>query len=132
MYKTSRNQGTLLCYHKHKVNDAIYENIGEQDLTTHVNFSALIHWGTKSGLVECGFSDQFQFLISLGFRQALIDIFSNEKDVVQASRKFAIINQTLLMDMGKKYRVLAQNRGMGATKLSGFANSGPGQFPIGY
>ncbi len=121
MYKASRNQGTLLCYHKHQVHNAIYENIGKQDLTAHVNFSALIRWGAKSGLKECGFSDQFQFLISLGFRQVLIGMLSNELDVVQASKKVAAISQTLLMDMGKKYKVLAQNKGMGDAKLSGFA-----------
>ncbi len=122
MYKASRSQGTLLCYHRHKVHDAIYENIGKQDLTAHVNFSALINWGNKSGLVKCGFSDQFQFLISLGFRKALMDMLSNEKDIVRASRKFALISQTLLNDMGGKFKVLAQNKGVGNSKLSGFAD----------
>jgi SAM-dependent MidA family methyltransferase len=121
MYKESRNQGTLLCYHKHRVHDAFYENIGMQDLTAHVNFSALIHWGMKFGLAECGLVDQFQFLLSLGFRQALISMLSNEKDIVQATRKFADISQTLLIDMGRKYKVLAQNKGMGNAKLSGFS-----------
>jgi SAM-dependent MidA family methyltransferase len=120
MYKAWRNQGTLLCYYKHKVHDAFYENIGKQDLTAHVNFSALILWGAKSGLMECGFVDQFQFLISLGFRQTLIEMLSNEQDVVQASIKAAAISQTLLMDMGGKLKVLAQNKRMGEVKLSGF------------
>lgn len=130
MYKASRNQGTLLCYHKHEVHDAIYENIGKQDLTAHVNFSALILWGTKSGLMECGFADQFQFLMSLGFRQALIGMLSHEKNVVQASQKVAAITQTLLMDMGGKFKVLVQNKGMGNAKLSGFPYGSSKQLPI--
>ncbi len=47
LYIPSKSQGTLLCYHKHSINDAVYENIGEQDITAHVNFSALSHWGLK-------------------------------------------------------------------------------------
>ncbi|WP_316813706.1 SAM-dependent methyltransferase [Pedobacter heparinus] len=45
MYKAGRSQGTLICYYKHSVNDSFYTHIGEQDMTTHVNFSALSYWG---------------------------------------------------------------------------------------
>src|SRR5690554_4982139 len=58
LYKPHRCQGTLMCYNNHAVNDNLYDNIGVQDITSHVNFSALINFGTKSGLNECGFTDQ--------------------------------------------------------------------------
>src|SRR5688572_6914128 len=33
LYSSHRSRGTLLCYHKHKINDCPYKNIGEQDIT---------------------------------------------------------------------------------------------------
>ncbi|MEW6214249.1 MAG: SAM-dependent methyltransferase, partial [Nitrospirota bacterium] len=39
-YSEDRNRGTLLCYYRHQVNENPYINIGEQDITAHVNFSS--------------------------------------------------------------------------------------------
>lgn len=125
MYKTIRSQGTLVCYYKHSVNDSFYEHIGEQDITSHVNFSALSHWGAKSGLRETGFTDQGYFLISLGFREELLKTLSGEQDIICAAQKAAAINHTLLMDMGSKYKVLIQEKGVSANKLSGLAMCPP-------
>ncbi len=50
LYQEYRNRGTLMCYHNHSVNESPFEHIGEQDMTSHVNFSALDHWGRKFGL----------------------------------------------------------------------------------
>jgi len=43
LYQFDRRHGTLMCYHKHSVNDCPYQHIGQQDITSHVNFSALNH-----------------------------------------------------------------------------------------
>jgi len=119
MYKASRSQGTLVCYYKHSVNDSFYAHIGEQDMTTHVNFSAPRHWGAKNGLAETGLTDQGCFLSSLGFRDQLLNVLSDEADVIRAAQKAASLSHTLLMDMGSKYKVLVQHKGMQAGKLSG-------------
>lgn len=122
LYKKSRSGGTLMCYHKHTVNSSVYENIGSQDITSHVNFSALSHWGAKSGLATCGFTDQCHFLLSLGFREYLNQAMSYEKDVSMAAKKAAIINHTLLMDMGRKFKVLIQEKGICEKRLAGLAS----------
>jgi SAM-dependent MidA family methyltransferase len=44
-YAEERNKGTLLCYYKHKIRENPYMNIGHQDITAHINFSALKDWG---------------------------------------------------------------------------------------
>jgi SAM-dependent MidA family methyltransferase len=119
MYKVGRSQGTLVCYYRHSVNDSFYWHIGEQDMTAHVNFSALSHWGAKNGLAETGFTDQGCFLSSLGFRDQLRNVLSNESDVIRAAQKAASLSHTLLMDMGSKYKVLVQHKGMQAGELSG-------------
>lgn len=119
MYKASRSQGTLVCYHKHSVNDSFYMHIGEQDMTAHVNFSALSHWGEKNGLAKTGFTDQGCFLSSLGFRDQLLSSLSDEADVIRAAQKAASLSHALLLDMGSKYKVLIQHKGVQAGKLSG-------------
>jgi len=123
MYKASRSQGTLVCYYKHSVNDSFYAHIGEQDMTAHVNFSALSHWGAKNGLAETGFIDQGCFLSSLGFRDQLLNVLSDEADVIRAAQKAASLSHVLLMDMGSKYKVLIQHKGVKAGKLSGLRGS---------
>ena len=50
LYSHCRRNGTLVCYHQHTVSDQPYQNIGEQDITSHINFSALSYWGLKWGL----------------------------------------------------------------------------------
>ncbi len=43
-------RGTLLAYRNHRANEDFYASPGEQDLTAHVNFTAMETWGQRSGL----------------------------------------------------------------------------------
>jgi len=110
LYKPSKSQGTLLCYYDHTVNDNYFTHIGEQDITSHVNFSAIEHWGQKYGLKECWFMEQCQFLLNMGFNDYLNQTFSKETDIVQAAKKASIIRHKLLFDMGSKFKVLLQQK----------------------
>lgn len=47
LYKSSRSQGTLRCYKNHTINTSLFDQIGNQDITSYINFSALRHWGQK-------------------------------------------------------------------------------------
>ncbi len=117
LYREYRCRGTLMCYNRHKINDHPYSNIGEQDITTHVNFSALHHWGMKNGLNSCGFTDQAHFLLSLGFEDHFKKkgLENNDLD----GGKIAFLLHTLLVDMGSKFKVLIQEKGAAERKLSG-------------
>jgi len=103
----SRESGTLACYHRHQVGHCPYEHIGEQDITTHVNFSALDHWGRRHGLDHCGYTSQTRFLQGLGLTARLhrLDISAPQL-------------RTLLA-MGNKFKVLIQRKGLGRVCLSG-------------
>jgi len=116
LYQEYRNRGTLMCYYKHSVNEMPYEHIGEQDMTTHVNFSALDHWGRKTGLDFCGFTDQMHFLIGLGIDEYLKNL--QEKDPANYYRKMLPV-KTLLMEMGETFRILIQKKGVERFELSG-------------
>ncbi len=79
-YHPSRSQGTLLCYRRHLSGDTPYQALGQQDLTTHVNFTALEYYGHQAGLISIGFTDQTQFLSKLGLLDRLAHL--NDRDPV--------------------------------------------------
>ncbi len=116
LYSEKRNLGTLACYFQHNVSDLPYCNIGQQDITAHVNFSALNFWGRKYGLECTGFCNQNYFLRSLGLanyvREAEIKFMDNNKEFF-----FHVIK--LLMEMGNKFKVLIQQKGIKSKALTG-------------
>ncbi len=65
-YTPARPQGTLKCYYCHRHHDNPYINIGRQDITAHVDFTALELWGEVCGLQKIGFTQQALFLMALG------------------------------------------------------------------
>jgi SAM-dependent MidA family methyltransferase len=108
LYSERRRKGTMMCYHQHMANDECYGNIGKQDITTHVNFSALSHWGSKHGLSTISLTSQAEFFISLGFDDLLSQVISKPADKYLALRQYALLKKTFLLDMGQKYKVLMQ------------------------
>lgn len=111
--------GTLVCYHRHQVNFCPYQHIGEQDITTHVNFSALLHWGQKSGLNCCGFTNQANFLLGLGLSDHLRQKDAEIENDPDAGTKKAMMIHSFLAGMGRKFKVLVQNKGLDQPQLSG-------------
>jgi SAM-dependent MidA family methyltransferase len=116
LYNPKRNTGTIVCYKNHQVNTSFYTDIGSQDITAHVNFSALSHWGKKAGLECSGFTTQANFLRSLG----LMNYLRNFELRDQENNRAAIWQiQKLLMDMGTKFKVLIQQKNVKSLMLTG-------------
>lgn len=65
-YSLSRSSGTLQCYYQHRHHADPYRYIGQQDITAHVDFTALETYGTLYGLQPLGFVEQALFLMALG------------------------------------------------------------------
>ncbi|HET9746611.1 MAG TPA: SAM-dependent methyltransferase [Chitinophagaceae bacterium] len=118
LYQPYRRLGTIVCYYKHSVNGHPYTNIGQQDITAHVNFSALDRWGMKNGLMNCGFTTQSQFLSGLGLTEYLRKLELKERNNVDFKRNVMVLH-TLLVSMGKKFKVLIQQKGLQKPMLSG-------------
>ena len=57
MFSPARTSGTLRAYFRHHASDDVLANPGEQDLTAHVNFSAIQKAGEDAGLKTESFSD---------------------------------------------------------------------------
>jgi SAM-dependent MidA family methyltransferase len=112
LYSYNKRCGSVLCYHHHKINDNPYKNIGEQDITASVNFSALKFWGNKNNLQCCGYTSQAQFLRALGIMNKLREMESeNNPDISKL--------KTLVFDMGEKIKLMAQQKGLKTNFLTG-------------
>jgi SAM-dependent MidA family methyltransferase len=79
-YSPQRSQGTLQCYYQQAHHTDPYWAIGHQDLTAHVNFTALEHYGQKCGLKTLEFTQQGLFLMGLGLGDRL-NANTNSKNV---------------------------------------------------
>ena len=111
-----RTEGTLRCYYQHKASDNPFENIGQQDITTSVNFSDVAEQALDSGFTIAGYCTQAMFLISLGIDQYLVD----EKDLDRRSILAQQVKQLVLPSaMGESFKVLALTKKQ-SVKLDGF------------
>jgi SAM-dependent MidA family methyltransferase len=64
-YAPFRRDGTLTCYRQHRRGDDVLDAPGEQDITAHVDFTALARAGERAGLETLGLVDQMHFLIGI-------------------------------------------------------------------
>jgi len=80
-YNPRRSQGTLQCYYQHQHHNDPYINIGQQDITAHVDFTALERWGERCGLDQVGFTQQGLFLMALGLGDRIAAL-SHTKQVI--------------------------------------------------
>jgi SAM-dependent MidA family methyltransferase len=118
-YHPARSRGTLMCYHKHRRNEDPYDYVGLQDITAHVNFSSLVQWGIANGLGHCGYTTQSGFLLGLGLSARLRELENDEFYKSLCDEEKNALAQALLLDMGKKFKVLIQQKGIAGPRLSG-------------
>ncbi len=115
-------RGTLLAYQNHRVSEDFYFSPGEQDLTAHVNFTALETWGKRSGLETAGFTSQTAFLLALGQGNEFADLY--DEGQTEAERVRARLQLKTLIHpegMGERFQVLVQRKGSVGSKLTGLA-----------
>jgi SAM-dependent MidA family methyltransferase len=110
LYAGHRHNGTLMCYHQHLAHHNPYIHIGNQDITSHVNFSSCIRVGYESGFTSHTYQTQRQFLIDQGILSKLQDHAWTDPfhPVVKSNRA---IRQLLIGDsMGELFKVLIQHK----------------------
>ncbi|MDJ0706686.1 MAG: class I SAM-dependent methyltransferase [Leptolyngbyaceae cyanobacterium MO_188.B28] len=115
-YSPARSQGTLQCYYRHAHHDDPYEHIGHQDLTAHVNFTALERWGEMWDLETLGFTQQGMFLMALGLGDriaAISHMTVNDPVAMQKALRRRDALHRLIDPMGLgNFGVLIQNKGL--------------------
>ena len=118
-YAPARREGTLACYAGHRRLDDPYVRVGRQDLTAHVDFSALVRAGREAGLTVAGFTDQTSFLLGLGAAEAMEARLSG-CDELRREVELAAMKMLLAPDgMGRAFKVLIQYKGVTSPRLSG-------------
>jgi len=115
-----RHRGTVTARRRHTLSDSPYEAPGEQDITAHVNFTALEAAGREEGLATLGFITQSQFLMGIGEDNQFADAFL-ETVTPQERAKVALQLKHLVTPagMGESFRVLVMAKGVAEARLSG-------------
>jgi SAM-dependent MidA family methyltransferase len=106
LFSPARPRGTLRAYFRHHASDDLLANAGEQDLTAHVNFSAIQAVGESAGLTTESFLTQPQFLTQI-LGKALEDKKFGEWN---ARRTHQFQTLTHPEHLGRAFRVLVQSR----------------------
>jgi SAM-dependent MidA family methyltransferase len=122
LYSEAHNRGTLLAYRDHKVTENVLDTPGEQDLTAHVNFTALGLWGCRSGLERTGLVTQSQFLVALGKANEFADLYDPEQSEVGKLRARLLLKNLIHPEgLGETFRVLIQHKGIETPHLTGLS-----------
>jgi SAM-dependent MidA family methyltransferase len=105
--RPGRADGTLRAYSGHRVCGNLLANPGEQDLTAHVNFSAVREAGERAGLRTEAVASQEQFLTGI-FQRALADVAGFEEWTAARVRQFQTLTHP--EHLGRRFRALLQAR----------------------
>jgi SAM-dependent MidA family methyltransferase len=111
LYGPHRPLGTCLAYRRHRAGEDLLLEPGLQDLTAHVNFTALRRAGGELGLESAALVSQREFLFGWGFLgevEALETSGLSEADLMAARRALAPL---FFPDMGETFHVLVQAKG---------------------
>jgi SAM-dependent MidA family methyltransferase len=122
LYNEHHNRGTLLAYRKHTISENLLDAPGEQDLTSHVNFTALDLWGRRAGLLRTGLVTQSQFLVALGRGNEFADLYeSGEGEMEKLRARLLLKNLIHPEGLGEKFQVLIQHKGIREPQLTGLS-----------
>lgn len=128
-YHPQRQSGTLMCHIQHRAHDNPFFAPGLQDITAHVDFTAMAHAAQRVGLEVMGYTSQARFLLNAG----LLDVVSqpltpsstnqstntgsNQTDSIHTHAVKKLISEA---EMGELFKVLALGRGIPSLDLIGF------------
>ncbi|MBI5560630.1 MAG: SAM-dependent methyltransferase, partial [Deltaproteobacteria bacterium] len=123
LYRAGR-AGTLVCHFRHTINDDPYRMVGMQDITCHVDFTAIRDGGFMAGLTPTGFTTQRNFLIGMGILEELKEVHDPAvKDYETIRHNQGIKELVMPGGIGDAMKVFIQHKGVGGKepKLRGFS-----------
>ena len=122
-----RPHGTVRAFARHRPVDDVYAHVGRQDLTAHVDLTAVDAAARSAGLSAVGRTSQAEFLIGNGIEDRLREVQASPATTLQeyASLRSALVRLIDPAGMGG-FQVLAYGRAWpGGPPLAGFAYRGP-------
>jgi SAM-dependent MidA family methyltransferase len=115
-YSPQRQEGTLQCYYQHRRHDHPYALVGQQDLTAHVDFTALERQGEQVGLDQLGFVQQGLFLMALGLGERLSALSSGMYSFQEVLQRRDALHQLIDPTGLGGFGVLVQSKGLTKTQ----------------
>jgi SAM-dependent MidA family methyltransferase len=110
-YHPERSMGTLMCHYRQRAHDDPFLYPGLQDITAHVDFTAVAEAGTSSGLYLAGYTAQAHLLMALG-------VAALAGEDMKAAQQVKLL--TLPEEMGERFKAIGFSKGI-ETALSVFA-----------
>ena len=112
-YLPSRNSGTLRCFYRHRVHEDPLWYPGLQDITSDVDFTAVIESADRAGLELQGFTTQARFLVGSGLLES-----ASRRMASTTLERTRLAQQVNLLSMptgmGERFRVMGLSRGLEA------------------
>jgi SAM-dependent MidA family methyltransferase len=117
-----RHRDTVMAYRQHTISQNPYEAPGEQDITAHVNFTALLEVGKQVGLEPLALVTQSQLLMGIGEGNQFADAFEDCR-LPQERAKVALQLKHLAtpVGMGDAFQALVLGRGVAKEKARGLS-----------
>jgi SAM-dependent MidA family methyltransferase len=124
-----RHRDTIMSYRQHTASASPYEAPGEQDITAHVNFTAIRERGFQRGLDPVALLTQSQFLIGIGEETQFADAFQECK-LPQERAKVALQLKHLISPtgMGETFQVLLMSAGVAKERTAALSGLKLGRF----
>lgn len=120
LYTPERHRGTLACYYKHQLTERPLALPGEQDITAHVNFSALIEEGRQQGLRLHSYTTQRKWLENTGIYEEMDALRKTEQYAAMDTERASDRGQAALFkwyNLRNQVAVLTDPTGMGNFKV---------------
>ncbi|WP_454697165.1 class I SAM-dependent methyltransferase [Achromobacter aegrifaciens] len=118
-YHPQRAGGTLMCHLRHHAHGDPFTAPGLQDITAHVDFTAMADAALEAGLQILGYTSQARFLMNAGLMDLLAQL--DPSDAQQYAQAVAPVQKLLSeSEMGELFKVLAVGRGI-TEPLAGFS-----------
>jgi SAM-dependent MidA family methyltransferase len=120
LFSDRHMSGTILAYERHRATERYFRAPGEQDLTAHVDFTAIDRAGQRGGLIRTGYTKQANFLLALASESRLADLEGaglSEVEQIKARNAFKMLIHP--EGMGETFKVLVQHKGIDAPTLTG-------------
>jgi len=115
-YHAQRKDGTLMCHYRHHAHADPFFLPGLQDITSHVDFSAVAAAAREGGLELTGYTSQAQFLVNCGITEVM-----SRTPAEDGARFLPLANQANRLmspaEMGELFKVIAFGRGFSAPLL---------------
>ena len=116
-YHPQRIEGTLMCHYRHRAHDDPLILVGLQDITAHVDFTAMADSALAADMQVAGYTTQAHFLLGSGLTELVAE---EEGDAVQ---QLELANQvkrlTLPQEMGELFKVMALTKNF-SVNMPGF------------